>query len=57
MSARPDCWKCDGKGWFWTTPVGFNPFLAGGFSTARAMYRALCSCPPEPKNHFIEDRP
>lgn len=41
---EPACWRCEDQGWFWTTPVGFNPFLAGGFRTAATMYRALCSC-------------
>lgn len=36
------CTRCDGKGWYWRTPDGFNPFLAGGFATARAMYRQPC---------------
>ena len=39
-----DCHKCEGKGWYWRVPEGFNPFLAGGFSTARAMCRAECQC-------------
>lgn len=43
------CTRCDGKGWYWRVPDGFNPFLAGGFSTARAMYRASCGCAPSPE--------
>lgn len=42
--AKPACERCGDQGWYWRTPEGFNPFLAGGFSTARAMYRAECSC-------------
>ena len=36
------CDRCEGKGYYWRTPEGFNPFLAGGFATARAMYRVEC---------------
>lgn len=39
------CDNCEDRGWFWTTPYGFNPFRAGGFRTATAMYRMPCSCP------------
>lgn len=38
--------RCQGKGWYWRTPDGFNPFLAGGFNTARAMFKTRCSCEP-----------
>lgn len=38
--------RCQGKGWYWRTPDGFNPFLAGGFNTAKAMFKATCSCDP-----------
>lgn len=38
------CNRCEGKGWFWRVPEGFNPFLAGGFKTAQEMYKATCLC-------------
>lgn len=38
------CQRCEGKGWYWRTPEGFNPFLAGGWNTMRAMYKASCLC-------------
>jgi hypothetical protein len=49
---KPDCQRCEGKGWYFRVPDNFNPFLAGGFSTARAMYKVNCACsartqPPE----------
>lgn len=36
------CALCDGKGWRFRTPDGFNPFSAGGWNTIKAMYRAPC---------------
>jgi len=42
--AEMDCHRCEGKGWYWRVPEGFNPFLAGGFSTAREMYKVPCQC-------------
>ena len=36
------CPDCHGSGWRWRTPDGFNPFLAGGHATARAMYQVEC---------------
>lgn len=42
--ADTNCTRCKGQGWYWRTPDGFNPFLAGGFSTARAMFKVTCSC-------------
>ncbi len=38
-----DCPRCEGKGWNWGVPEGFNPFLAGAFSTARASRKVTCS--------------
>lgn len=38
------CPRCKGAGWYWRTPQGFNPFLAGGFQTAKAMFKATCDC-------------
>lgn len=45
------CDRCDGKGWYWRVPDGFNPFLAGGWSTARAMYRVPCGCATGDRRH------
>jgi hypothetical protein len=42
--AETNCTRCKGQGWYWRTPDHFNPFLAGGFSTARAMFKVTCSC-------------
>lgn len=39
-----NCTRCKGQGWYWRTPDGFNPFLAGGFNTARAMFKVTCPC-------------
>jgi len=39
------CERCEGKGWYFRTPDGFNPFLAGGWGTIRAMYKVICGCP------------
>ncbi|MCD4509758.1 hypothetical protein LQT97_00775 [Brucella pseudogrignonensis] len=47
MSKCPEekqCERCEGKGWYFRVPDNFNPFLAGGFNTARAMYRVTCKC-------------
>ncbi len=38
------CNNCEGKGWYFRCPDGFNPFLAGGWATALAMYRVICGC-------------
>lgn len=38
------CERCEGQGWYFRVPDGFNPFLAGGFTTARTMYRVECNC-------------
>lgn len=43
-TANDTCIRCKGLGWYWRTPDGFNPFLAGGFQTARAMYKVNCNC-------------
>ena len=42
--ADADCVRCEGKGYFWRVPEGFNPFLAGGFKTAAVSYRVPCLC-------------
>lgn len=36
------CPHCEGKGYQWRTPNGFNPFSAGGWNTIRAMYQDHC---------------
>lgn len=53
-TAMGNCTRCKNIGWYWRTPDGFNPFLAGGFQTARAMYKVTCDCaavppPPQPR--------
>lgn len=40
------CERCNGAGWYWRTPSGFNPFSAGGWATMRAMYKVPCSHGP-----------
>lgn len=42
MTDLVTCPKCDGKGYRWSTPPGFNPFEAGGWTTARAMQKHPC---------------
>jgi len=49
------CNRCEGKGWYFRTPDGFNPFLAGGWGTMRAMYRVMCSCQAAEKLRNRED--
>ena len=44
IEARETCEDCDGKGWNWRVPEGFNPFYASIEVTARAMSKAPCSC-------------
>lgn len=41
------CAHCEGRGFEWRVPNGFNPFSAGGFNTARAMSKVPCrnGCP------------
>ncbi len=36
------CSRCRGDGYFWRVPDGFNPFSAGGWATARAMWKVHC---------------
>lgn len=36
------CSSCDGSGYVWRVPDSFNPFYAGGFNTARAMFKVPC---------------
>jgi hypothetical protein len=38
------CDRCEGKGWYFRVPDGFNPFLAGGYTTSKVMYRVECKC-------------
>ena len=40
--SKPECDICHGIGSYFRVPNGFNPFVAGGFATARAAYRAPC---------------
>lgn len=57
-TAHDNCTRCKGQGWYWRTPDGFNPFLAGGFNTARAMYKVECCrvvdpLPPAPREEGL----
>jgi len=36
------CATCEGKGYRFRVPHGFNPFSAGAFRTANAMYPVPC---------------
>lgn len=38
------CSECEGKGYRFRLPDGFNPFSAGGWNTINAMYRVPCGC-------------
>lgn len=55
-TANDSCTRCKGLRWYWRTPDNFNPFLAGGFQTARAMYKVDCNCaaaPPPPQTREV----
>lgn len=59
-TANDTCIRCKGLGWYWRTPDGFNPFLAGGFQTARAMYKVNCNCSavtPAPVSNVVGSEP
>jgi hypothetical protein len=45
---KPKCKTCDGKGWRFRTPDGFNPFSAGGWNTINAIFRVPCGDCREP---------
>lgn len=36
------CQRCQGDGYYWRVPDGFNPFLAGGFQTAAVSEKIKC---------------
>ena len=38
-----DCPRCEGKGWNWQVPAGFNPFRAGALAAARASREVTCN--------------
>jgi hypothetical protein len=39
---QDNCPACKGDGFRWLCPSGVNPFLAGGFNTARSLRRVDC---------------
>lgn len=41
---EPECHDCGDYGFVWRVPDGFNPFAAGGWNTANAMYKVPCGC-------------
>jgi hypothetical protein len=38
------CDRCNGDGWYWRMPDGFNPFNAGLMVAARKSFKQVCAC-------------
>lgn len=39
---KPKCARCQGDGYYWRVPNGFNPFLAGAIQTAAVSEKVRC---------------
>ena len=38
------CPRCNGDGFYFSVPSGFNAFSAGGWATAKAARKYICDC-------------
>ena len=36
------CWRCNGDGYYFRVPDGFNPFLAGAVQAANVSTKIIC---------------